>query len=97
MSGSEESTKRWKDLLEAINDKKKYEGGGLKLNEYQLEFYGDGKVVGLVYKGYQVYNARGIGYISKVKNEDGKEYDDFFTFPLYLHMPEGSTELEIIR
>ncbi|MBC7694633.1 MAG: hypothetical protein H7141_04215 [Burkholderiales bacterium] len=102
LSGFSETAKRWNDLLEAINDEKLYENSmgifkDIKLKDQKLEFYGDGRVAGLIYKGKVAKNARGVGYISKVKNEDGKEYDDFFTFPLYLHIPEGSTELEIIR
>ncbi|MBC7694782.1 MAG: hypothetical protein H7141_04965 [Burkholderiales bacterium] len=64
MSGPEESSKRWKDLLEAVNRKKRYEFDSgnfkyIKLSDLALEFYGDGKVVGLVNKGKAAFNVRG--------------------------------------
>ncbi|MBC7694779.1 MAG: hypothetical protein H7141_04950 [Burkholderiales bacterium] len=102
MTGKAESEKRWQDLLFAVNDKKKYELNSgnfkyIKISDLSLEFYGDGKVVGLINKSKAVLNARGVTYIGKDKTDEGKEYDDLYIFPLYLHIPEGSTELEIIR
>ncbi|MBC7694632.1 MAG: hypothetical protein H7141_04210, partial [Burkholderiales bacterium] len=102
LTGKEDSGNRWQDLLKAVNRNKRYEFDSgnfkyIKLTDLSIEFYGDGKVVGLINKSKAVLNARGVTYIGKDKTDDGKEYDDLYIFPLYLHIPEGSTELEIIR
>lgn len=68
-----------------------YDKEFLPLDDCELQFYAEGKVVALWHRGTL---KSGLDMKYKYKQEDGTIYEGTNADPLFLYMPEGSSELK---
>ena len=64
----------------------------LPLDDCELQFYADGKVVSLWHK--KSFNG-GLSMTGKYKDEKGEIKENFSDTPIFLYMPAGSNELKV--
>lgn len=83
--------KEYQNAMEA--NKGKYKNDFIPLNKYKLSFYGDNRIVSIERNDIQ-NRGKSIFLYEKTDNLGNKK---LISLDLYLHIPKGSEQLEIVR
>ncbi|AMO20629.2 hypothetical protein [Flavobacterium columnare] len=85
-----EIEKKWKEIIESVNSN---DFKIQRIENYKLQFYGNGKLVSLISKSTEAHLRQNSALWAKYTDEDGDLSG--LKIIIYLYIPEGETEFKV--